>query len=198
MTLAQKILTHIHWLFFVFTGIKLYFQYTDYTEQIKTISQSRGITTQQIEKQTANQNDATKLSKEIENAKEKIAKINDEITSLQKRLPASISEGEDIQSFQSIAENLNMKDISIVSHSEVLEDFYSVKHYELKAKATYLQFLLFFEKIARLQRIFNMRSLQLTLPEEETRGRFQLVDGTSMITSYQYKPNNKKSQEQKE
>ena len=139
-------------------------------EQVESINQSKGVTNKQIERHKKEQEDSKVFLEEIEQAKETISRITNEIDALKERLPANISDDEDIQSFQSIGENLNMRDISVNTQDEVDEGFYIIKRYEFKARATYLQFLLFFEKIANLQRIFNTQYLRLELPDEESRG----------------------------
>ena len=191
-------LAHIHWLIFLYAGFETYNQYLEYTEEIERISQSKGTTNQQIERHTKEQQDTDAFRKQIEEAKKTISKIHNEIDILKKRLPANVSEDKDIQSFQSMAKDLNMQDISVEPQEDIVNEHHIIKQYEFKARATYLQFLLLFEKISNLQRIFNIQSLRLEPPEEESRGRFQLVNGRSLITSYQYKVKTDNNQESTE
>jgi Tfp pilus assembly protein PilO len=69
---------------------------------------------------------------------------------------------------------------------EEAKGFYVARKYKFKAKATYLQFLIMFEKIAENQRILNISDLYFKKLEQPQRSKFQLIDGEFNLEAYRY------------
>ena len=53
---------------------------------------------------------------------------------------------------------------------------------------TFLQFLIFFERVGNASRIYNLQNLKLSAVNERKRGRFQVLKGEAQIQAYRYNP----------
>src|SRR5690606_6576315 len=109
--------------------------------------------------------------------------------------PSEISDTENLSLIRSTAESLNIRGISLSPDSERSNGFYFVKPYTFSAKGTFLQFLIFFERIGESTRLFNIRELKFQRSREEQRGRFQLIEVSAIIEAYRYNQNHKESRD---
>lgn len=157
---------------------------TEITEQIPIINQ-RLVKVQREKRQIK------EYLKDIEEAKQNIELVAKEVEGLQRKLPETIKDAENLALVKNIAESLNVKNIYLSPGIEENKGFYYTKRYELSASGTYLQMLIFFEKIAVSERLLNVRNLEVTRSEEKQRGRFQLINAKITIEAYRYNPNHK-------
>lgn len=129
--------------------------------------------------------------KDIEKAKERIEKVAEEVEALQKKLPNNISDTQNLELIKGVAEGLNIKNVFLTPGNEENKGFYLTKRYEFNGTGTYLQFLVFFEKIAENDRLLNITSLTMSKTKKKQRGRFQLINCAANIIAYRYNPDHK-------
>ncbi len=129
--------------------------------------------------------------KDIEEAKKNIELVAQEVERLQKKLPEKIQDVENLSIIKDIATGLNIKNIYLSPGTEENKGFYFTKRYEFSGVGTYLQYLVFFEKIASSERLLNVREVEFKRSQEPQRGRFQLTNAKIIIESYRYNPDHK-------
>lgn len=129
--------------------------------------------------------------RDIEDAKKNIELVAAEVESLQRKLPETIKDAENLALIKSIAEELNIKNIYLSPGVEENKGFYFTKRYEFSASGTYLQMLIFFEKIGASERLLNIKSVEIRRSEEKQRGRFQLINANVTIEAYRYNKDHK-------
>lgn len=122
----------------------------------------------------------------IDEEKAKIERVAQEIEKTQQLLPSDISDTENIGLLRKMSEEINMKEVSISPDQDDNRGFYIARKYKFKAKATYLQFLVIFEKIAESTRILNVGELEFKKLDQPQRSKFQLIDGTFFLEAYKY------------
>ena len=118
----------------------------------------------------------------------RVEEVAKNIESVQRQLPAETSDNQILTYLQSEIKALNIKDASFVPGKEEASTYYISKNYDLKAEGTFLQFLIFFERIANADRIYNVNNFKLTSPSEGVRGRFQIISGSGSIQAFRYNP----------
>ena len=126
--------------------------------------------------------------KKTEESKIRVEEVAKNIESAQKQLPAEINDNQILTVFNQEINSLNIKDPQIVPGSETTGTYFISKDYMIKAKGTFLQFLIFFERIGNATRIYNVKSLKLVNADTSQRGRFQLVAGESVIQAFRFNP----------
>ncbi len=129
--------------------------------------------------------------KDVESAREKIEKVAQGIEQLQKQLPTEAADSENLDIISNISTKLNLKSVQLSPQDEQLMDFYIIKRYQLKAQGTFLQFLMFFEKLAAEERLFNIDQFKLIKNDEKQKGRFQMINAEIVISSFRVNPNYK-------
>jgi Tfp pilus assembly protein PilO len=129
--------------------------------------------------------------RDIEEAKKNIELVALEVEKLQKKLPETIKDAENLSLIKKIAEGLNIKKIFLSPGIEENKGFYLTKRYEFTATGTFLQFLIFFEKIGGSERLLNVREVELRRSSDKQRGRFQLTNARVVVEAYRYNPDHK-------
>jgi Tfp pilus assembly protein PilO len=130
-------------------------------------------------------NDFIKKADEYKVRVEEVAK---NIESVQKQLPAETNDSQILSAFQTEMKVLNIKDTTMQPLEEGTTTYFISKDYSIKANGTFLQFLIFFERIGNATRIYNIKSLKLTTNGTTRKGRFQIVNGEAIIQAYRFNP----------
>ncbi len=187
MSLVQKI--HI---FILLWGVwEGYLVWDNFTLKKEEIASQIPVLNQKIAKAQREKDQIKDYLKDIEEAKQNIELVAKEVESLQRKLPETIKDAENLALIKSIAEGLNIKNIYLSPGIEENKGFYYTKRYELSASGTYLQMLIFFEKIGITERLLNIKNVEIKKSDEKQRGRFQLINAKVTIEAYRYNPNHK-------
>jgi Tfp pilus assembly protein PilO len=187
----NKIISNIHWIIILYVSFNLYMKYEENMEAIETKRSSIPNIKRQIKKKRKDKKQLKQYFKDIENAKQKIERVAEQVEALQKQLPNNISDTENLELIKGLAEGLNIKNIFLTPGIEENKGFYMVKRYDFNGTGTFLQFLVFFEKVAENDRLLNVTSLKMANTGKKQRGRFQLVNCNASIIAYRYNPNHK-------
>lgn len=126
--------------------------------------------------------------KKTDEYKARVEGVAKNIEEVQKQLPHEINDSQIITYLNNEISVLNIKDPSITPGREETGTYFISKTYSLKAKGTFLQFLILLERIGNATRIYNIKNLTLTTDESNKRGRFQIVTGEGEIQAYRYNP----------
>lgn len=186
--MLNKLVSYAHILILGWTGFAIYSNYMEHTERYQEISSRIPIIENQITKKENEKKLLTDYYKDIEAAKEKIETVAREVEKLQQQLPDNILDTNNLELFSSIAQGLNIKNIFLTPKEEVVNDFYISKEYEMKATGTFLQFVIFLEKVGLHERLFNIENMRIEHTKEKQKGRFQLVNAEITLTAYKYNP----------
>jgi len=127
--------------------------------------------------------------KKIEEEKGKIELLQKEMAKLTEKLPNKISDAENLEMIMNLAKSLNMKNIVLKPEKGASSGLIASNRYVMNATATYLQFLVYFEKIDLNPQLLNIHSLKMTPSKESQRGKFQLLDGSVVIEAYYFANN---------
>ncbi len=126
--------------------------------------------------------------KKTEESKVRVEEVAKNIESAQKQLPAEINDNQILTFFNQEIASLNIKDPQITPGQEITSTYFIAKEYMLKAKGTFLQFLIFLERVGNSTRIYNVKKLRLVNADASHRGRFQLISGEGTIEAFRFNP----------
>jgi Tfp pilus assembly protein PilO len=184
-----KLLKNIHWFIILGAIYNIVTYYLEVDERLK------GLITQQeeqriiLQKAKKTKREITSFYKDIDEAKGRIERVALEIEKTQQLLPSDVSDTESINLLRRMAEDVNIKEISISPDKDDDRGFFIARKYIIKVKATYLQFLIMFEKIAESKRILNVLELTFKKLDQPQRSKFQVLDGEFSVESYKFNPN---------
>lgn len=191
--MIRKLVGNIYLVIILWVGYGVYDKYTSHDSEMAELEKQLTEAKDDIKKKELKVKQLENYFKDVEEAKERIEKVAQGIEKLQRQLPAENVETENVQMLKDVATKLNIKDTSFSPKDEVAIDFYLMKRYSFKATATYLQYLIFFEKIGALERVFNIEEMNMQKSTKKQKGRFQSIDIDVTLTSYRYNPNYKES-----
>jgi len=183
-----NILQKIHWLIIAGALFNITTYYLDVNEQLSGIVAQQDIQTQSYQKGLKTKKELALFFKDINEAKARIERVAQEIEKTQQLLPSTISDTDNIGLLRKIAEDVNIKEVSINPAEDDDRGFFIARKYKFKAKATYLQFLIMFEKISNHKRILNISQLAFNKLDEPQRSKFQLINGEFILEAYRFNP----------
>lgn len=189
----EKLLKNLHWLIIAYAAFELYNLYFDANEKLVSIESQQEVRRAELSKNKKIQREIANYYKNIEEEKIKIERVAREIEKMQQLLPSEISDSDNINLLRKMADDVNIKEMSIAPETEIDRGFYLARRYRIKAKATFLQFLIMFEKIAENKRILNVGESSFKKSEQPQRSKFQVIDGELIIEAYRYNANFKEN-----
>jgi len=184
----EKVLQYVWIGILGYGGFLLYGAWMEHTEVITSIEQRIPAIEGKIRRAKKEKKQIKTYLRDIEEAKQNIEIVAMEVEKLQKKLPETIRDAENLGLIKKLAESLNIKNIFLSPGIEENKGFYFTKRYDLSASGTFLQFLIFFEKIGASERLLNIRALEIKKSEDKQRGRFQLVNAKISVEAYRYNP----------
>ncbi len=187
----SAIVSKIHWIIILWVSFNLYLLFMEKQEELVAKQDRIPVLESNINRSKRKKKQLQQYFKDIEKAKGRIEMVAAEVEALQKKLPSNISDTENLELIKGVAEGLNIKNVFLTPGNEENKGFYMVKRYDFNGTGTFLQFLVFFEKIAENDRLLNITSLSMTKTEKKQRGRFQLINCSASIIAYRYNPSHK-------
>ncbi len=187
----EKLLKNIHWFIILWALVNIGLLVKDSDEKISEINSQQEVQRQNLQKAKKTRKEIMSFYKDIDEAKGRIERVAREIEKAQQLLPSETSDTETINLLRKMAQEVNIKELLIVPDNDMIRDFYIARRYKFSAKATYLQFLIMFEKISESKRILNVTDLYFKKMDLPQRGKYQLINGEFTLEAYRFNPNYK-------
>lgn len=186
--LVNKAISNIHFLILAYGLYSAWIVYDDHSIRMTELDSQFPTVEAEIANNQKKVKEIQEFVKKAEESKVRVEEVAKNIESAQKQLPAEINDNQILTFFNQEISQLNIKDPNIVPGAEVSSTYFISKEYVVKAKGTFLQFLVFFERIGNSTRIYNVKSLKLINNDSNQRGRFHLVSGESIIEAFRFNP----------
>ena len=181
-----KLFENIHWFIIAFAAFNIVNSYNEQDDRSSEIIAQQQVQRDILQKAKKTKREIAIFYKNIDEVKSRIEKVVSEIEKAQQLLPSDISDTENIGLLRKMAEDVNIKKLSITPEKNEDREFYIARSYIFKAQATYLQFLIMFEKISENKRILNISEVSFNKLEMQQRTKFQLIDGEFRLEAYKY------------
>lgn len=186
--LVNKIIANVHWAILFWGLYGTWVLYDEHTIALQeVISRGSGVD-EEIDKAEKKVKEIQEFSRKTDEYKTRVEEVAKNIETVQKQLPAETNDTQILSFFQGEINSLNIKDANFTPGKEEKSTYYISKEYSLKAKGTFLQFLIFFERIGNADRIYNIKELKLSTPGETQKGRFQIISGEGTIQAFRFNP----------
>ncbi len=188
---SDRLIKNIHYIVLLFTILALHGVYTEHEDLMEGIKSRKPSLEQEIKLIQQKLALAKSFQDDLEQSKQKLLEVTNDIEQIQRQLPGSIEDSEVLDLFGKEADQMNILDLSLKPGKEEKRDFYYAKDYELSAKGTFLQFLIYFERLANNSRLINVTELEMNAAKDDSRsrGRFQIIELSSKMEVFRYDPN---------
>jgi len=186
--LVNKIISNLHFFIILYGLYGAWTAYDAHTIRMQELETQFPSIEAEIATNERKVKEIQEFVKKTEESKVRVEEVAKNIESAQKQLPAEINDNQILTFFNQEINALNIKDPQIVPGQEATSTYFISKQYTIKAKGTFLQFLIFFERIGNATRIYNVRNLKLINTETNQRGRFQLISGEGVVEAFRFNP----------
>lgn len=186
--LVNKLIANAHFLILLWGIYGVYTSWEAHTLQLEGLNAQIVQLDDEMAQNQKRLKEIQEFVKKADEYKVRVEEVAKNIEAVQKQLPADINDSQIIAFFQNEISGLNIKDASITPGRSDNSTYFISKEYKLQGRGTFLQFLIFFERIGTADRIYNIKNLKLTTGSEPQRGRFQMVTGEGVIQAFRYNP----------
>jgi Tfp pilus assembly protein PilO len=186
--LVNKILDNAHVLLLLYGLYGAWVMYEDHGLKVEEINMRKAGVETEIATAQAKVKEIQEFLKKADEYKVRVEEVAKNIETVQKQLPSETSDTNILSFFHTEINALNLKDADIKPGAEDKTTYYIAREYTLKARGTFLQFLIFFERIGNADRIYNIKSLKLNNSDDTQKGRFQLISGEAVIQAFRANP----------
>lgn len=157
----------------------------------------------ELSRLTKELNESKAITRELQNFKEQIAKLNEELKTALTQLPNEKEIPEILKNISSLGKESNLEFTLFRPKPEEPQQFYAKVPIELIVLGSYHNTGMFFDKVSKLPRIINVVDFNMTRAKD-VKGKIgeteNLVKSSCMINTYRFiekKSEEKKSEEKK-
>lgn len=158
--------------------------------KVNQVSEELLILEGKLERSERDLSKVKKFQENLEESKKRVNEVVAEIEKMQRQLPSDIQDTVVTGKLSDFANDLKMLNPSSAPKLEVDNKFYISKEYSFSAQATFLQVLIFFEKLENLSksdRILNVKRLKMiNAKNADPRSRFKILDFDTTVEAYRY------------
>ena len=186
--LVNKIIGQAHILILIYGIYGVYVAYDEHSLKITEIESQFPSVNAEITANLEKVKEIQEFVKKTEESKIRVEEVAKNIEAAQKQLPADIDDNQILKFFNLEIGALNIKDPNITPGKEAASTYFISKEYQIKAKGTFLQFLIYFERVGSAARIYNVKSFKLLNDNPGQKGRFQLISAEGVIEAFRFNP----------
>lgn len=186
--LVNNIISKIHWVMFGYAVYSGFILWDDHKIKMKELVDQFPSVEAEIVTTEKKVKEIQEFVKKAEESKTRVEEAAKNIEDAQRKLPADINDNQILTFINAEISTLNIKDPNIVPGSEITNNYFISKPYTMKATATYLQLMIFFERIGNADRIYNVKSLKINTSPKDQRGRFQLITAEAVVEAFRFNP----------
>jgi len=191
--LVSNVLSKLHLIIILYGLWGFYSVYSEFETQLEEIEMQRPAIEADIKKSEQKLGQIDEFRKNVDQTKLRVNEVFSNIEKVQRQLPSEINDIEILDFLSKEGRTLNMPALEPNPKEQQPLGFYISKQYSLKGKATFLQFVVFLERINNSERLFNIKNFKVFSPKEAQKGRFQVVDFEGTIDTFKFNASHKES-----
>jgi Tfp pilus assembly protein PilO len=180
------LISSLHFILIAWVGWGTYADFNTFFETRRAVEESIAETNQRVTKAQKTLGEIRDFESNIEVLKKRIDDIIKQIDEMKKSFPETIVDAEILGDLSKEATSLNLQTPAVAPREEFDRGFYFAKQFEMKARGTYLQFIVFFERLSKKQKIFNVQYMKIFNDQTLQKGRYGLLNIETLIESFRY------------
>jgi len=190
-SLVNKLLKNVLLFVVPYVLYTFYIDREEHLEQVNSIQIEIPKNEKQIKREEAKIKQVAKFKENLDVSEKRVGEVASQISKIQQKLPNDVNETEILDIFSQEAKLVNIKEVFLTPKGEVNKGFYFAKEFQLKGLGTFLQFLIFFERISSNERILNIKSMTMVTSQKKRKGRYKLVKVDTVMEAYRYNTGHK-------
>lgn len=186
--LVNKLIPNAHIFLLLYGLYGAWVVYDEHTVQMAEIVNQGPPLDEEITQAKNKVKEVAEFVKKSDEYKVRVEEVAKNIEAVQKQLPSETNDSQILSYLQSEINALNILSPKFAPGSEERSTYFISKDYSIKAKGTFLQFLIFFERIGNADRIYNIKSLKFQAGNGNQKGRFQVIEVDAIIQAFRFNP----------
>ncbi|MBY0516186.1 MAG: type 4a pilus biogenesis protein PilO [Bacteriovoracaceae bacterium] len=191
--MLSKFLAKLHVILFAYAAYGFYEVYSEHETLLEEINAQIPAVQTDIATAQKKLSQIDEFRKNVDQTKLRVTEVFNSIEKVQKQLPAEINDIEILDFISKEGRGLNMPEIEPNPLREQPMGFYISKPYQIRARGTFLQFVIFLERINSADRLFNVQNLTIRSDTQPQKGRFQVVSMDTTIDTFKFNSSHKES-----
>ena len=185
--IPKLLFKYLHFIILIFGVYTLWGDYEEFNNNVQEKEEQISVIQVRVGKLKKRVKLLDGFLEDLNESKKQLNDILAEFEQIQQQLPEEIRDTDVLDLFSREADFMNIKDVFLQPREEKTREFYVAKQYEIKATGTYLQFLVYFERLEKKPRLIDVVQLSLVNSSSaKNKGRFQLVDVNAKIEVFKY------------
>lgn len=181
-----KILGQLHLIIALYALWSLYSMYDTHAIALAQIEEQFPGIQAEIDEAEKKLSQIEEFRKNLEASRVRVTEVFNSIGQVQKQLPPEVNDIEVLDFFSKEAKSLNIPEIESTPNPEQAMGFYVSKPYKIIARGTFLQFVVFLERIDAAERLFNVNNVIIKADEEDQKTRFRVVNMEVELQTFKY------------
>lgn len=186
--LVNKLISSAHLFILLYGLYGAWVIYDEHSVQVQEITNRSNGLDSEIQNAQKKVKEIQEFVKKADEYKVRVEEVAKNIESVQKQLPADTNDAGILDFFQKEIGSLNIKDAELRPGKEEKSTYFISKDYTIRAQGTFLQFLIFLERIGTADRIYNIKNLKLSSVDDGQKGRYQVISGDTTVQAFRYNP----------
>jgi Tfp pilus assembly protein PilO len=184
--LMGKVLAQLHWIIIAYGAWGAYVIYDEHTIAMSQIEEQFPVTEEAIKVAEERLSKIDEFRKNLDQSRLRVTEVFNSIGQVQKQLPTEINDIEILDFLSKEAKSLNIPEIETSPMPELPMGFYISKPYSIKARGTFLQFVVFLERIDAAERLFNIKNITIRSEDDVQKTRFRVVTLELMLDTFKF------------
>lgn len=187
--MKDVLIKNLHWFIIAYAAWSTFTVFEEKEEEYKNLVQQTPALQSKIAREKRNLSQIEEFKANLAETKDRVREVAKQIEKAQRQLPADVNDAQVQEMLGEVSDKLKMKQPKQSPLEETSHGFYFAKLYSFEAKGTFLQSLIFFETLAKSERILNVKNVEIKQSTEKTRSRFQVVNMKTTVESFRYNKN---------
>ena len=187
--MKESLLKNLHWMIIAYAGFTLFTIYEEKEQVYQDLVTRTPALKNKIQREKTKLAQIEEFKKNLSATKERVQEVVRQIEKVQKQLPTDVNDTQVQEVLGGYASELRMKEPLQAPGEEKNHGFYFAKEYSFEGKGTFLQALIFFENLAKADRILNVKNVKIKHSNLDNRSRFQIIDLQTTVESFRYNKN---------
>jgi Tfp pilus assembly protein PilO len=181
-------ISNLHYIILLYGLYGVWTKYDEHSILLEEITTRSNSLDEEIRQSQKKVRDLKEFAKKKEEYKVRVNEVAKSIEAVQRQLPADTNDSQILDFLRGEMGSLKIQNSNITPGPESKSTYYISKEFSLKADGTFLQFLIFLERIGNADRIYNIKEIKFTAPAENSKGRFKIINVEGILEAFRFNP----------
>lgn len=186
--IANFLLSRMHLLIILYALYSLWNSFEVFDSKLENISSRKVQVKTDILAASQKISELKEFEGQADQFKVRVEEVAKNIEKVQQQLPSDTNDFDIIKTLSDEIDLLNILNYSIDPGEEKSEVYFISKDYKISGEGTFLQILVFFERLSYHERIFNLKNLKISQNMNKKKGRYNILMFSADVQAFRQNP----------